>query len=117
MGIKTRTSVKIAPGVRVNLNRKSTSVTVGNKYVRHTISTGGGKKRQAPRQDTPPAAPTKADTLFFKVCGVICWIIGILGALMGLISFSVGGWLLVLLSLPLLFLGWILTKKQKNKGD
>src|SRR5699024_4713661 len=34
-------SVKIAPGVRVNFNKKSTSVSFGGKGVRHTISSTG----------------------------------------------------------------------------
>lgn len=116
MGIKTRMSFKVAPGVRVNMNKKSTSITVGNKYVRQTISTGGGKKQHAAHHAPSTAAPSKSDSLFLKICGIFCWIVGILGALTGLISFPVGGWVIVLLSLPLLCLGWTLTKRH-NKGD
>lgn len=43
MGLRFRKSVKIAPGVKVNLNKKSTSVTFGGKGVHRTISSTGKK--------------------------------------------------------------------------
>lgn len=43
MGLKFRKSAKVAPGVRVNLSKKSTSVTLGSKGVRHTVSSSGKK--------------------------------------------------------------------------
>lgn len=43
MGIRFRKSIKIAPGIKVNLNKKSASVTVGGKRVHHTVSTTGRK--------------------------------------------------------------------------
>lgn len=39
MGLRFRRSIKIAPGVRVNLNKKSASVTFGPKGLKHTVST------------------------------------------------------------------------------
>lgn len=41
MGWRFRKSMKIAPGVRVNLSNKSTSVSVGGKGFRKTVSTSG----------------------------------------------------------------------------
>lgn len=41
MGIKFRKSFKIAPGVKINLNKKSTSITFGGKGLHHTISSTG----------------------------------------------------------------------------
>lgn len=41
MGLRFKKSVKIAPGVKVNLNKKSTSVTLGSKGSHHTISSSG----------------------------------------------------------------------------
>lgn len=41
MGLRFRKSVKIAPGVRLNLNKKSTSVTFGGKGFHHTVSSTG----------------------------------------------------------------------------
>lgn len=43
MGLRFRKSVKVAPGVKVNLNKKSSSVTFGTKGVHHTVSSSGKK--------------------------------------------------------------------------
>lgn len=43
MGLRFRKSIKIAPGVKLNLNKKSTSVTFGGKGLHHTISSTGKK--------------------------------------------------------------------------
>ena len=47
MGFRFRKSIKIAPGVRVNLNKKSTSVTFGGKGFHHTVSSTGRKTTTA----------------------------------------------------------------------
>lgn len=41
MGLRFRRSFKIAPGVRVNFNKKSASVSFGPKGLKHTVSTTG----------------------------------------------------------------------------
>lgn len=41
MGFRFRKSFKVAPGVRVNLGKKSASVSFGGKGIRHTVSTTG----------------------------------------------------------------------------
>ena len=38
MGIRYRKSIKVAPGVKINLNRKSASVTVGGKGYHKTFN-------------------------------------------------------------------------------
>ena len=43
MGLRFRKSFKIAPGVKLNLNKKSTSVTFGGRGFHHTISSTGKK--------------------------------------------------------------------------
>ena len=43
MGLRFRKSIKVAPGVKVNLNKKSTSITFGGKGVHKTISSTGKK--------------------------------------------------------------------------
>lgn len=43
MGLRFRKSIKIAPGVKINLNQKSTSVTFGGKGVHYTASSTGKK--------------------------------------------------------------------------
>lgn len=47
MGFRFKKSKQIAPGVRVNFNKKSTSVTFGSKGVHHTISSSGKKTTSA----------------------------------------------------------------------
>ena len=41
MGLKFRKSIKIAPGVRMNLSSKSTGISVGGKGYRYTINSSG----------------------------------------------------------------------------
>lgn len=41
MGLRFRKSFKIAPGVRLNLNKKSVGVSVGGKGARYSISSSG----------------------------------------------------------------------------
>lgn len=47
MGIRFKKSFKIAPGVKINLNKKSTSVTFGGKGLHHTISSTGKRTTSA----------------------------------------------------------------------
>ena len=43
MGLRFRKSVKIAPGVKINFNKKSSSVTFGGKGVHYTVNSKGKK--------------------------------------------------------------------------
>lgn len=43
MGLRFRKSIKIAPGVKLNLNKKSTSITVGKKGAHYTVNSSGKK--------------------------------------------------------------------------
>lgn len=43
MGLRFHKSIKIAPGIRLNLNKKSTSVSIGGKGARYTVSSNGRK--------------------------------------------------------------------------
>lgn len=43
MGLRFRKSIKIAPSVKLNLNKKSSSITFGGKGIHHTISSTGKK--------------------------------------------------------------------------
>jgi|25BtaG_2_1085352.scaffolds.fasta_scaffold00029_39 hypothetical protein len=45
MSLKFRKSVKIAPGVRVNIGKKSSSVSIGNKYGGYNIGSKGTRAR------------------------------------------------------------------------
>jgi hypothetical protein len=50
MGLRFRKSISIAPGVRINLNKKSASVSVGNKFggVSYNTRTGARARVSAP---------------------------------------------------------------------
>ena len=52
MGTRFRRSFKVAPGVRVNLNKKSASISFGPKGLKHTVSTTG-------MVSTPTASSTR----------------------------------------------------------
>ena len=73
MGVRISKSFKVAPGVRVRVNSKSTSVSLGGKGVRYTVNSKGrrtttvrvpgtgvraqqvsGTRRSAPRQHASP---------------------------------------------------------------
>ena len=41
MGLRFRKSIKIAPGVKLNINKKSCSVTVGKRGAHYTINSKG----------------------------------------------------------------------------
>ena len=45
MGMRFRKSFKVAPGVKINLNKKSSSVTFGGKGAHYTINSNGRKTR------------------------------------------------------------------------
>lgn len=47
MGIRFRKSFKVAPGVRVNLNKKSAGITVGGKGAKYTVNTSGQRTASA----------------------------------------------------------------------
>ena len=47
MAIRFRKSIKIAPGVKVNLNKKSAGITVGGKGVHYTVNTSGTRTASA----------------------------------------------------------------------
>lgn len=109
MGIRFRKSFKVAPGVRVNVGKKSAGISVGNKYAHtsintsgrrtHTtgipgtgisyVSTSGGKRTNAKPHTSAQQKPASPQTL--KVCGVIMWIIGILALILALATFASAG--------------------------
>lgn len=45
MGLRYRKSIKIAPGVRLNINKKSASISVGGKGLRYTVNSNGRKTK------------------------------------------------------------------------
>lgn len=90
MGLRFRRSIKIAPGVRVNLNKKSASVTFGPKGLKHTVSTtgkshttvgvpgtglsyttSGGRPASVPAAQRPTSPKSKAVVL--PLCTATMW--------------------------------------------
>lgn len=111
MGWKYRKSIKIAPGVRLNLGKKSRSITVGGKFHRATFSSTGrvtkstsipgtglhhtttvrsGRKQTTNNaryiDDTPKYSPTT-----YKVCGTILQVLSVLLFAMSLALLTVSG--------------------------
>lgn len=133
MGLRFRKSIKVAPGVRVNLGKKSASVSVGGKGARYTVSstgrrtssvgipgtglsyvethTAGKKQGSAP---ATPAAPASPSCRTFKVCGVIFMVLAVLSLLVGLLTIAMGGWFFLIFAVPCLFLGRLYLKKAKQ---
>lgn len=127
MGWKYRKSIKLAPGVRLNMGKKSQSITVGGKFHRTTFSSTGrvtsstsipgtglhhtttvrtGRK-QTPKntqntQNTPQHTPRT-----YKVCGVILQVLSVLLFAMSLavLSFSAFGLVFALFAALLFFVG------------
>ena len=126
MGIRFRKSVKVAPGVRLNIGKKSASVSVGGKGF-HTsvsttgrrtntvgipgtgishVSTSGGKPAKVKHQTE--SHQKQASPLKLKICGVIMWIIGILALLLAIVGFSTAGAagiIFLIIAIPCILLG------------
>lgn len=127
MAIRSRSSRKIFPGVRVNRNGNSTSYTFGGKYNRTTINTKTGRITETTRIPgthvtftTTRRANTRqrtASPVAYRICGVVGLIFGSIAAFLGLISFSAGGWVILIFSLPLLYYGWQFIKRAKQNSQ
>jgi hypothetical protein len=119
MGIRVRKSFKVAPGVRVNVGNKSSSVTVGNKYGRATISTSGDKRSKVHRHTSSHQQP--ASPRMLKIGSVIMWIIGILALLLALVGFSTAGaagLFFLIIAIPCIILGYLwgcASKQSRNE--
>ena len=139
MGIRFRKSFKVAPGVRLNVGKKSSSISVGGKGF-HTsvsttgrrtntvgipgtgishVSTSGGKRSAAKPHNSAQQKPVSP--LKFKIGGVIMWIIGILALLLAIAGFSSAGAvgiIFLIIAIPCILLGHMWTKaaKQSHKS-
>ncbi|WP_462405811.1 DUF4236 domain-containing protein [Gracilibacillus sp. Marseille-QA3620] len=47
MGLRFRKSFKIAPGVRINVGKKSAGLSIGGKGVRYSVNTSGRRTASA----------------------------------------------------------------------
>ena len=134
MGIRFRKSFKVAPGVRLNVGKKSSSISFGGKGfstsvstsgrrtrtvsipgtgISHT-STSGGKRSKAKR--TTGSHLTPASPLMLKICGVIMWIIGILALLLAIVGFATAGaagLIFLIIAIPCILIGRLWTKASR----
>lgn len=135
MGFRFRKSFKVAPGVRLNVSKKSSSISVGGKGFRTSVSTTGrrtntvgipgtgishvstsGGKRSKVKKTTG-SHQTPASPLLLKICGVIMWIIGILALLLAIVGFATAGAagiLFLIIAIPCIFLGRLWTSASKE---
>ena len=132
MGFRFRKSIKAAPGVRVNLNKKSASVSVGGKGARYTVSSTGrrtssvgipgtgvsyvethtAKKNKA----SASGAATGPSRRTYKVCGIIMMVLTVLSFLLGIPTVSAGGVVFIIIGILCLLPGlfWLRKAKQEN---
>lgn len=119
MGFRYRRSYKILPGIKVNVGKKSTSVTFGGKIFRTTVNRKRGtvtssvstpikglsyQKTEKIEKRTPSNMVERNTTysaLTYKVCSILILFVGILAAVLGIASFVFG---LVGVGIGMLFL-------------
>ena len=128
MGFRFRKSVKIAPGVRATIGKKSASISVGTKGTRYTVNTSGRKtttvgvpgtglshvstsnssKHKGAAGGAVEYSPKKC-----KVFAIIFLILAAIALLIGLPTLSAGGWIFLIIGLPCLILGLVYLKNGR----
>ena len=129
MGMRFRKSKKIAPGVRVNLNVKSASISIGPKGFKKTFSTSGrttttvgipgtGLSYSTSKKMGAPTAAASADPIVPEVAVpvrsqkskgvalVLCVLLGYMGIHRFYVG-KIGTGILWLLTLGCFGIGWI----------
>lgn len=129
MGMRFRKSKKIAPGVRVNLNAKSASISIGPKGFKKTFSTSGrttttvgipgtGLSYSTSKKMGAPTAVASADPIVPEVAVpvrsqkskgvalVLCVLLGYMGIHRFYVG-KIGTGILWLLTLGCFGIGWI----------
>lgn len=130
MGFRFRKSVKVAPGVRVNFNKKSASVSIGGKGAHYTVSSSGRKtttvgvpgtgvsyvSTSTPSKRNGASGSGGAVTLSPKKCkvyGIIFLVLAAISLLIGLPTLSAGGWFFLIIGAPCLLFGLSYLKKGR----
>lgn len=130
MATRFRKSVKIAPGVRATVGKKGASLSVGTKGARYTMNTSGRKTTTVGVPGTGvsyvhtsstskrkgasgSAGPVKLSPKKCKVYGVIFLVLAAVSLLIGLPTFSAGGWFFLIVGVPCLLIGLSYLKKGR----
>lgn len=129
MGFRMRNSFRLAKGVRLNIGRKSASISVGNKYGHTTISTGSGRRRRSGsrlaeditrmlREQGNVSEKKKASNLkFMKVCSTIMRILGIISVFLSIVAFctaGAAGIFFVIMAVFSFFFAWFFNPTEKT---
>lgn len=102
MGFRFRKSIKIAPGVRVNIGKKSTSISFGGKGARYTISSTGRKtasvgipgtgisytateSKKKPSSKPVTVQKKTPSKMTYKVCSILALTLAVIAGLFALL--------------------------------
>lgn len=136
MGVRFRKSVKVAPGIRASVGKKSVSVSFGGRGGRYTISSTGRRTSSvsipgtgvsyvssSTRSRGPSAGPPSPVSVSgpsrraSKVYGVIFLILSVLLILLGLAALSFGGWIILLIGALCLLLGIYYLRRSRALSE
>lgn len=141
MGLRFRKSVKIAPGVKLNFNKKSTSVSIGGKHggvtfnskrgvtartslpgtgISYTQKIGGGKNRKAKTTARRDMTPHTYPPIVYKICYISAFVVcaALLIFVFAAFSVSVGTGLVIFAPWAFLLLcGFLWRKKYFQENE
>lgn len=95
-----RKSVKIFPGIRINFNKKSKSITFGHSGT-FTLPEKNKKQKQY-------SATT------YRISGIAMYILCAISLLIGIPTFTFGGFIFIIIGAFCLFFGWAFRKIAKD---
>lgn len=125
MAFKVRSPrIKLGKGTYVRFGKNGTSITRRTKYVTQTTNLDSGKTRttvrtpikgvsyvkesggtKLNRKTINEQSQKKHSPTTYKVCGSIALVLGIIAGLLSLFTFTVGGWMILLFTIPLIYIG------------
>ncbi|GFO85119.1 DUF4236 domain-containing protein [Anaerostipes butyraticus] len=132
MGLRFRKSVKILPGVKINFNKKSTSVTIGGRGAKYTISSTGKKtktvgipgtglyytetsnEKRKSNEFVQQKQPKTYSPKTYKICGIIMILLSLLCLMIGLPTFAFGGLIFVIFAIISFCIGRFYLKTAKK---
>lgn len=135
MGFRFRKSVKIAPGVRVNFGKKSSSISFGKKGARYTVSSTGRrtstfgipgtglsystsskKKKKSPKekpviQNNENLNKAKLNPLAIRI---FILIVAVVMFIYGIVNITSSGWILVIIGAVVIL---VVLKQYRRKSS